>query len=440
MLNSFQKFIQQEQLFLPKEKILLAISGGMDSMVMAHLFWSAGLRFGIAHCNFQLRGKASDEDEAWVKSMAAQWQVAFHNTCFDTKEKAIKQKKNIQLMARELRYAWFERILQAFDYQYIATAHHLNDSLETVLYNLAKGGGIRALHGIPVKQGNIIRPLSFTSREMIEQYAKKHQISYREDASNQSNKYDRNLIRHQITPALKKINPSLEKTFRHTLSIIRETEYLFDWAVAAFRERLLTYKDGVTLIRKKGLTSEKAKTTILFELTKDYGFHRDQIGQILAAINHIGAQFYSSSHQLLIDRRFLMIKEKQITEALYLEINTISKMVTLPNGRLSFQILSQKPDSLNQPRNIALIDFDKISLPITVRNWRPGDRFQPIGMKGQTKKIKDYLRDQKISRFDKNEILIMESAGKILWVLGLRTDERFKVDSKTRKILKIELE
>ena len=247
MLEDFQRFIQQEQLFLSEEKILLAVSGGMDSMVMAHLFREAGFRFGIAHCNFQLRGEASDADAALVKSVAAQWQIPFHTICFDTEIEAANQKKSTQLFARELRYTWFERILQEFDYQYIATAHHLNDSLETVLYNLAKGGGIRALHGIPIRQGNIIRPLSFASRKLIEEYARAHQIPYREDASNQSDKYSRNLLRHQVVPVLKTINPSLEGTFENSLSAIREAEYLFDWAIAAFREKLLTSKKELFL-------------------------------------------------------------------------------------------------------------------------------------------------------------------------------------------------
>lgn len=437
MLAAFKDYIQQSTLFKPADKILLAISGGVDSMVMGQLFHAAGFNFGVAHCNFQLRGAASNGDATLVKETAEQWEVAFHSVKFDTKTESEKQKKSIELMARELRYEWFGQILQEFDYQYIATAHHLNDSLETLLYNLVKGTGIRGLHGIPVKNGRTIRPLSFMSRNDILTYAKNYKVNYREDASNNSLELNRNLIRHKVIPPLKQINPSLEKTFSRTLQQLKETEKLFLWAVNEQKKQLLLEENGLLKIDISALKKAVSKTTILYEIIQSYGFNPDHADQILRAIDNVGAQFYSKTHHLTVGRKAIAIQRKKNASMVWVKIKMLPDTVNLPKGPLIASILKEKPVHLNLGKSIALLDLAKVKLPFIIRNWKEGDHFQPLGMGGKTKKVKDLLRDEKVPIYEKEAVLVLESGYEIVWVIGYRADERFKVDESTTKVLKL---
>lgn len=438
MLIAFKDYIDQTQLFQPTDQILLAVSGGIDSMVMAHLFKAANLNFGIAHCNFKLRGKDSDADALFVQALAADWNIPFHTIEFNTIEESKKQKKSTEMVARDLRYAWFDKLLQIHDYQYIATAHHLNDSLETVLLNLVKGTGIRGLHGIPIKNGTIIRPLSFAKQADILAYANKHSISFREDSTNQSTDIQRNLIRHQVIPSLKEINPSLETTFSRTLSQLRETEQLFLWAVDNFKTSLVHEAENLIKIEIAGLKKTLAKGTILFEIIYEFGFNRDHVNQILRSIDHVGAQFYSKTHHILIERKYIIIKGKQTLSPVWLTVAMLPDQLALPHGYFSAAVLKDNPTNLNLGKATALVDLAKIKLPLIIRNWKEGDRFQPLGMKGKSKKVKDYLRDQKLSIFDKELVLVLESDGQIVWVIGYRADERFKVEASTEQILMME--
>lgn len=436
MLNRFKEFIKKEELFTQKDKILLAVSGGADSMVMAHLFQEIKANFGIAHCNFQLRGKESDGDEILVKELADKWKVPFHTIRFETIEEGKKQKKSTELIARELRYNWFNELIEKNDYQYIATAHHLNDSLETVLYNLIKGTGIRGLHGIPIKNEKVIRPLSFTTRHEVLNYAKVAAVPFREDTSNLSTKHNRNLIRLNVIPQLKKVNPSLEPTFEKTLNQLKETEQLFNWAIEEHKKKLVQQEGDLLKIDKKELAEIPTKKTVLFEFIQEFGFNSDQVEQILVSMNTVGAQFYSKTHQLLVERNFLIIKVSEQMDPVYIEITEYPAEITLPNNRLVFERLTRFTSNYNLGKETVLVDIDSVKFPIIVRNWKEGDRFQPIGMKGQSKKVKDYLRDEKVTRFEKEEVIIVESDGKIVWVVGHRMDNRFKLDldSKTLQI------
>ena len=280
MLKEFKGFIEKEGLIKEGDQILLAVSGGMDSIVMSHLFQMAGYPFAVAHCNFQLRGEASDRDEEFVKHLAFELKVPYHIIRFDTEAYAKKQKQSIQLAARELRYQWLEEIRETNQYRAIATAHHLNDSIETVLYNFTKGCGIRGLHGILPKTGKLIRPMLFASREEIEAFVNQNDIAYREDASNASVKYMRNKVRHEVIPVLQSINPAFEKTIEENIQRFRETEAVLEGAIKQFRKELITRKEELILIDFTKLP-KAGKPTILFELLRDWGFNKDQVNQIL---------------------------------------------------------------------------------------------------------------------------------------------------------------
>ncbi|MEM1121839.1 MAG: tRNA lysidine(34) synthetase TilS [Bacteroidota bacterium] len=437
MLAAFKDYIKETALFRPNDKILLAVSGGVDSMVMGHLFHTLGTNFGIAHCNFQLRGKASEEDALFVQAIAEKWEVPFYTISFETKVESAKQQTSIELTARNLRYKWFAELLQEHDYQFVATAHHLNDSLETLLYNLAKGTGIRGLHGIPVKNGRVIRPLSFASRQDILTYADDYQIQYRTDVSNEDTTIMRNLIRHKVIPALKEINPSLEQTFSRTIKQMKETEQLYLWAINEQKKLLLVEEDGLLKIKVDALKKAVAKTSVLYEIIKLFGFSSDHADQILRAIDNVGAQFYSKSYHITVGRKAIVVQRKQNATVVWVKVHSLPDTVNLPNGELVVSILKEKPTQLNWGKSIALLDLDKVQLPLLIRTWQEGDRFQPLGMQEQSKKIKDFLRDEKVPVYEKDSVLVVESAGKIVWIIGHRMDERFKIAKNTERILKM---
>lgn len=439
MLKQFQSFLEKEQLFTAKDHVLLAVSGGMDSMAMVYLFQQAGFQFGMAHCNFQLRGIESDGDEAFVAEQAQKLNIPFHSIRFDTNKEAQQQKTSTQIVARTLRYQWFEDLRQTHHYTHIATAHHLNDSLETVLLNLTKGCGIKGLHGIPIQQAHVIRPLLFARREDIQAFVQDQEVPYREDASNASTKYQRNLIRHKVIPNLKAINPSLEGTFRQTLDHLRDTEMLFNEMIQQYRSKITKQAEGRFLIEKHALHHHPAKHTLLYELLEPYGFNGAQISQLFQSFEQIGITFSSASHQLLVDRDFIVVRSKNTRKENFKLVKENTKNTTLNNQAFEFNYCDKSTYALNQPANTALLDYDQLVFPLTLRYWKEGDRFQPLGMNGQSKKLQDFFSDLKLSRFEKEEVMILESAGKICWIVGYRLDERFKITEETNKVLKIDL-
>jgi len=441
MEKAFIQFIKDEELFSSSDPILLAISGGVDSMVLLDLFRKFKFRFGVAHCNFQLRGEDSDQDARFVKDRCAQLGIPFYFRKFDTIQASENRKKSIEMTARELRYEWFAELLDTLDYKYLATAHHLNDSLETLIYNLVKGTGIRGLHGIPVKNGTIIRPLSFASRAQIEEYASGFGITFREDATNNDISPRRNLIRHKVIPHLREINPSLERTFLRTLKNIRETEILFDHAVDQQRKKLLLREGEQVKIAINLLQKQPAKATLLYELICDQGFNADHVDQIFNSINTVGARFYSGTHLILVERKYLLIQPKTSSQKFYREFMRFPNQIKINENRILFiEELPYVPANKDQGKNVALIDAGKLDFPLIIRTWKEGDRFQPIGMEGKHKKIKAFLRDEKVNLLEKEKVLVLESAGRIVWVIGHRQDERFKLDEQSGQTLRIHWE
>mgnify|MGYP000598129530 CR=1 FL=1 len=444
MLHQFTKYFSDNQLINPKQKTLLAVSGGIDSVVLCHLFKRANLNFGIAHCNFNLREAASNEDELFVKKLAQQLQVAFFSIPFSTAKIAQQRKQSIQVVARDLRYEWLKKIRVANDFDHIATAHHLNDSVETVLYNFTKGCGIRGLHGILPKNGKIIRPLLFATKEEIENFAKTAGIQWREDASNATDKYARNKIRHHVIPVLESLNPNFVKTADENIKRLRETEALYDFAIEKMKADLVEETAGTLKISIEKLRLSPAPLTILFEILKPYHFNNRQVEQVLQSIGQAeddklaGKTFYANDYCLLIDRDFLILKKDNVEAVDHILIYKKDNQITLPDHILKIKT-TEKPLHFSKDKQLAYLDFDKLNFPLKLRRWQAGDYFCPLGMKGKRQKLQDFFSNNKLTKFEKAAVWILENQGEICWIVGHRLDERYKVTSSTNTCLQISL-
>lgn len=440
MLKAFLKYLHNHLRVEEQDAVLLAVSGGLDSTVMAHLFYEARLRFAMAHCNFQLRGEASNEDEDFVRQMAARMGVTFFTTNFETKKFAEANKISVQEAARELRYQWLNEIAEKNHYTWIATAHHQDDSVETLLLNLIKGCGLRGLHGILPKQRKVIRPLMFTDRKSIENWAKEMNLQWREDASNATDAYDRNKIRHHLIPEIEKINPAFRKTAMTSIRNFSETQQIFDHYVAHFRDEAFIVHNGRLCLKKSAFKFGEANRTLLYELLAPFGFNNQQVEQILLGFDaKPGGMFYSPSHHLLNDRELLIITPAMKDEAIgEIVVAEGTPVLNLPGGTLLFELQDELPTDFPKDNNIAYFDADKLRFPLLLRRWQKGDKFQPLGMGGKTKKVQDFFSDLKISRLDKEQVWILESQGTICWIVGLRTDERFKIDGTTKTCWKLQ--
>jgi tRNA(Ile)-lysidine synthase len=435
MLEKFRHFIQSNSLCQQTDRILLAVSGGIDSMVLLHLYAAAGYTPGIAHCNFHLRGDESDGDEQFVKSIAETMDAAYHQQDFDTEQSAAESGISIQMAARNLRYRWFEEIRKNHGYDLIATAHNQDDVIETFFINLSRGTGIRGLTGIPVRSGKVIRPLLFASRESIVDYATGHQIRFREDSSNASDKYLRNRVRHQLIPMLEEENPSFRNALMDTMFKLSETEKLYEQELVQLRQRLLRNEGDITRIRIRDLSAHDSRRSILFEILSEYNFTSQAMEDIIHSLEGpSGKQFLSATHRVVKDREDLIItlldKEEERKYYLEREAGRISEPVDLEWMVVDHTETFHIPND----RNIACLDLKKLYFPLMLRHWRSGDYFQPLGMQGM-KKISDYLIDMKVSLPDKERTWLLTSGSKIAWIIGHRIDDRFKVRPETRQIL-----
>lgn len=439
-LSRLQSFIKQHALFLEEEHVLIAVSGGRDSVAMAHLFKAAGYHFGIAHCNFNLRGEESELDERFTEGLAQELAVPFYTCRFDTNKYAGENHISIQMAARDLRYNWLEKIRKEFNYQYIAVAHHQNDVIETMLLNLTRGTGISGLHGILPKKGKLIRPLLYLTQVEIDELVQKNAYQYREDSSNLSVKYSRNKLRLEVIPILKELNPALEQTFEANRKRFAELEILLNLQVQEIKKRLFKkLSEDEFEIKISELKKLNPLNTLLYGLFNPYGFTET----VLHDLSHSwdgnpGKVFYSAGHQLLVDRGCIILS--RIKESGYEEI-------LIKSGTATYNWNKQKYGSktvpisrfeLNTNENIAQLDLDLLSFPLKLRSWKNGDCFQPLGLK-QKKKLSDFFIDRKISLNHKKDIGILENNnGDILWVAGLRIDERYKISPNTKKVFILE--
>jgi len=436
-LTRLQTFIKQHALFQGKERILLAVSGGRDSVLMARLFKSAGFNFGIAHCNFQLRDEEADGDEQFTSELATELGVKFFVTRFDTAEYAREKHVSIQMAARDLRYQWLEKIRQEFDYQYIGLAHHQNDVIETMLLNLTRGTGVAGLHGILAKNGKLIRPLLFLNREEIDQMPP---FDYREDSSNLSVKYARNKIRLEVIPVLKELNPSLEQTFEANRKRFAELEILLELRIAEIREQLFKkLNDHEFEIELKALKNLVPQNTLLYGLFHPFGFTETVLTDLTKAWEGSpGKAFRSATHQLILDRDRLILCQIDQSTPEDISIGHESEEYNWNGQKFICRVISIEEFQLSRVETTAQLDYDLLQFPLKLRTWKDGDQFQPLGLKSK-KKLSDFFIEQKIRLNHKKDIGILENGnGDILWIAGFRISERYKISLNTKKVFILE--
>ncbi len=437
MFGDFLKYIEENKICRKGDRILLAVSGGIDSMVMAHLFLSAGFESGIAHCNFNLRGDESDKDEGLVEKIASDHNVPFYSVKFETKEYAKKNRISVQMAARELRYQWFETIRSENNYDFIAVAHNLNDNIETFLINLIRGTGITGLTGMRSVSHSIIRPLIFATRDMIKEYRDLNNISFREDRSNADTKYTRNKIRHVVLPVLKQINPAVVSALNETAERLAETNKIVTDLLQKINEQSSYIDRKILKYKINSLQPYLENNALAFELFKPFGITSSSVKDLLKVIEgRTGGKIITSTHRLIKNRGELYVSVINVTDHIYCEIINTENLRSAP-GIESADIMKISPGfSTKCDKKSALIDFKKISFPLIIRRWKKGDFFIPLGMHDK-KKLSDYFVDEKYSLFEKEEALILESAGDIVWIVGERIDDRFKITPSTTEVLKI---
>lgn len=438
MYGQFLKYIHQNRLFGRDEKLLLGVSGGVDSVVLTHLINKHGNPFAIAHCNFHLRNEESDGDADFVSELANQYGVPYFSTDFDTRDYAESKGISIEMAARELRYNWFETVRREHGYDWILVAHHLDDVLETFLLNLSRGTGIRGLSGIKPKAGKVVRPLLFALRSDIELYASENQLESRFDSSNNDVLIKRNRIRHQIMPLMQELNPAFKRNFHKTIQILQQTEQVFLNEIERVQQTVSEFESDLVKISISKLLDLNPLDIYLFELLKPYGFNADQCSEIAAGLSReSGRQFFSPLHRLVVDRDFLIINEigENIEEIYYIESD--QKELNDP-VHLKLQSNSYSANfRFERNRNIAQLDCDKLVFPLVVRKWKTGEYFRPLGMLGM-KKLSDFFIDQKLSIPEKENTWLVLSENKVVWIVGHRIDDRFKITVDTQRVFQIE--
>ncbi|GAL73181.1 tRNA lysidine(34) synthetase TilS [Jejuia pallidilutea] len=436
MLQNFEKHIDNKLPFLRHSKILIAISGGIDSVVLTHLCHNIKLNIALAHCNFSLRDDESDADEVFVVELSEYLDVEVFAQRFNTKAYAEDNKRSIQMAARELRYNWFSELAEQLQFDCILTAHHADDNLETFLINFTRGTGLDGLTGIPEINGKFVRPLLPFSSKDIQHYAKENNIKWRDDSSNTSIKYLRNKLRHEVVPILKEINPSLLQSFHATLENLNDTADIVEESTYAVLKRAIVTMDENHVAFKisefKKVNNPKA---YLFAVFKDFGFTEwNDVVDLLDA--ETGKLIWSNTHRLIKNREHLLLTAINNTNTD--EVILIAQSETSKETPLGTLFLNETDVVLEPNNTMIYVDKDKLKFPLVLRKKQEGDVFYPIGMKGK-KKLSKYFKDEKLSLLDKENTWLLCSGDKIVWVVKRRADERFKVSENTKNILKIKL-
>ncbi len=435
MLASFQRFIQSFS--SSQKKFAVAISGGIDSVVLSELCAQCRLPFLLVHCNFGLRGEESERDEAFVRSLGEKYKVDVLVKRFDTNAYAAEKKRSIQEAARELRYSWFAELHQGGKADFILLAHHANDNIETVLMNFFRGTGLEGLTGMPwmVPYAYCLRPLLQHTRREIEEFAKENNLEWVEDSSNQSSKYTRNFFRNELIPAIKKVYPQVEENLLNNIERFQKINPVYQLGLAQLKKEVCEYKEIEVHISINKLLKYKG-TSLLYELISEYGFGEKQVEELIKlAETESGKYIENDEFQIIRHRKKIIIAPKIVrTETAVIEKET--KILRLANANLSMQFIEIEKFNLSKDPLLAQLDAGLIQFPLLVRKWQQGDYFYPLGMR-KKKKLARFFIDQKLSKVDKEKVYVIDSGKRIIWVAGLRIDDRFKITPSTKNVLQL---
>lgn len=435
MFKAYQNHISQNLSFLKESKILIAISGGLDSVVLGHLCYQLKLNIAFAHCNFNLRGNESDEDEAFVLQLAEELNIECFVEHFDTLAYAKANKQSTQMAARNLRYNWFKELANVLEFDYILTGHHADDNLETFLINLSRGTGLEGLTGIPEINDSVVRPLLSFSRDEIESFAKQNELQWRDDSSNTSTKYLRNKLRHEVIPILKGINPQLLQNFGKTQDYLKGAHDIIDDRMDTISEQVISTINEeeihFDIAKLNALNNPKA---YLYEFLKGYGFTAwNDVYDLLSAQS--GKQVLSATHRLIKNRTILILSYLKVLSQQETIIEEYVTRAETTVGVLKFD----ETDTFDSKGNaVIFVDKSKLVFPLTIRKWQEGDYFYPLGMTGK-KKISKYFKDEKLSLIDKENVWLLCSGDAIVWIINRRADNRFRCTDTTSQIVKITL-
>lgn len=438
--EAFERYIDENGLVAPGERVLLAVSGGVDSMVMLSLFAESGRAAGVAHCNFRLRGAESDEDEVLVRDEAARYGLPFYNRRFETQAEMERTGESMEMAARRLRYAWFGELCREHGYGAVAVAHHADDSIETFFINLLRGTGLRGLTGIPIHPGRVIRPLMFASRKELVEYAVARRIPFREDSSNRSTKYLRNKIRLGLIPRIREINPGFTDTMRRNLARLADAQRFVDHGIERIRREAVCSHEGIDTVRIDRIDPAFPRDFVIYEiLSSRYGFKGDVIDALCRALEQgvSGRRFYARDRVAYPDRGTIVVAPIAPDDACAVRVDEGTRRCYCGNSVLLFE--RQDIDligSFGVPEHIAQLDAGKLRYPLVVRRWQEGDWFVPFGMTGR-KKVSDFLIDAKVSMAEKQRQFVLLSGDDIVWLVGRRIDDRYRITSGTDTVLRI---
>lgn len=437
-MQDFKKFISQ--LNKPQAKFAVAVSGGIDSVVLCELCQQAGIEFSLAHCNFKLRGEESERDEQFVRSLAKKYAVAILVKEFETDKYASEKKYSIQVAARELRYDWFASLHEADKNSYVLLAHHANDNIETVLMNFFRGTGIEGMTGMPsmVKESFCLRPLLNNTRREMEEFAALHQLTWVEDSSNQSSKYTRNFFRNELLPALKKVYPAVEENLLDNISRFKQIDALYKIGIEKIKKEILENRGEDAIIPIHKLKPYR-ETSLIYELIKQYGFGEKQVAEIIKLMESEAGRYLENEHyQVIRHRKNLVITPKYSPVQTAIVVDKDKKKISLTGLELQLKFYAASDLKIKKEKNSAQLDAGLVTFPLLVRRWQEGDYFYPLGLR-KKKKLARFFIDQKLSKPDKEKIWVVESGKRIVWIAGLRIDDRFKITISTKEVLELSI-
>lgn len=433
MVTRFKSYILYNYLFSNKDKLILALSGGVDSISLFHLLRLSGYKFEVAHVNYGLRGEDSDKDERFVEALCKEYKIEYHLKKI-TPDYWKSNSFNVQNEARNIRYLFFDQLIKN-EKDKILTAHNQDDNLETVLMNFTRGTGISGMTGIRSINGNIVRPILFLSRKELEAFLHENNFTWREDESNASHKYKRNRFRHIIIPELKKENPALMLAFDRFLANIKPVNDYFLKGLEKYKKKYLSFENEGFILRWK--TGEE-RDLFLFAVLSEYGFNQNQVSDIKDSISFSGKYFDSNTHRLTIDRNRILIRKISNEQQTLIQEIEISETTWSLSNPIGLQIAISENTKIRKDAFLGQFDLDKLRFPLILRKWKPGDKMNPLGLRGE-KKISDILIDKKIPLPDKSKVYVLESNDKIVWLIGIMIDENFKISNDTKRVWSAEM-